>query len=326
MVYPILVISRNDIVSRFRIQEALDVVEQALANHENGTDILPDKLIFQVPGGIAACMASMLPDLDVLAMKLGQGREENPKRDLPNIISHISLFDPDTGKPLALMDGTWVTGLRTGASAAIAAKHLARNDARALGVLGAGFQGCHALRSAVRVRDFEEIRVYDSFAKTLDKVVPELSQELGREIEAVTGPEDLVTQSDVIICCTNTTVPVVEGEWIRPGTHFSCMGADQPWKQELADGVHARCTIFGDHIEQICHLGEVSQSIEKGLLSRSQIKGTLGQVLTGVIEGRTSAEEITLFDGTGMAIQDAAVARRVYDLAAQEGFGVQAEL
>ena len=87
MAYPILVISGNEIVSRFKIQEAIDVVEEALANHEKGTDILPDKLIFQVPGGISACMASMLPDLEVLAMKLGQGREENPKRDLPNIIS-----------------------------------------------------------------------------------------------------------------------------------------------------------------------------------------------------------------------------------------------
>ena len=326
MAYPILVISRNEIVSRFKIQEAIDVVEQALANHEKGTDILPDKLIFQVPGGISACMASMLPDLDVLAMKLGQGREENPKRDLPNIISQISLFDPDTGKPLALMDGSWVTGLRTGASAAIAVKYLARSDAKTLGILGAGFQGRHALRAATRVRAFEEIRVYDSFPKTLDSVVAELSQELERTIEPASGPEDLVTHSDVIISCSNTTVPIVQGEWIRPGTHFSCMGADQAWKQELAEGVHARCTIFGDHIDQICHLGEVSQSIEKGLLSRSQIKGTLGQVLTGAIEGRTSAEEITLFDGTGMAIQDAAVARRVYDLAALEGFGVWAEL
>ena len=153
-----------------------------------------------------------------------------------------------------------------------------------------------------------------------------MSQELERTIEAVSGPEELVTRSDVIISCSSTAVPIVQGEWIRPGTHFSCMGADQAWKQELAEGVHARCTIFGDHIDQICHLGEVSQSIEKGLLSRSQIKGTLGQVLTGAIEGRTSTEEITLFDGTGMAIQDAAVARRVYDLAAREGFGVWAEL
>ena len=104
------------------------------------------------------------------------------------------------------------------------------------------------------------------------------------------------------------------------------MGADQAWKQELANGIHARCTIFGDHIEQICHLGEVSEPLEKGHIDRDDIRGTLGQVINGSIEGRTSDDEITLFDGTGMAIQDAAVARRIYDLAAQEKFGIWAEL
>ena len=326
MAYPILIISQKEIISRFSIQESIDMVEQAFANHEKGNDILPRKLIFQVPGGISACMASMLPDLDVLAMKLGQGREENPKRNLPNILSQISLFDPDTGKPLALMDGSWVTGLRTGAAAAVAVKHLARTDVRTLGILGAGFQGRHALRAAVQVRSFEEIRVYDSFPKALESYVAELSKDLGRPVEPVRLPQDLVTKSDVIITCTNTTVPIVQNEWLRPGTHLSCMGADQAWKQELANGIHARCTIFGDHIEQICHLGEVSEPLEKGHIDRDDIRGTLGQVINGSIEGRTSDDEITLFYGTGMAIQDAAVARRIYDLAAQEKFGIWAEL
>ena len=239
MAYPILIISQNEIITRFSIQEAIDMVEQAFANHEKGNDILPNKLIFKVPGGISACMASMLPDLDVLAMKLGQGREENPKRNLPNILSQISLFDPDTGKPLALMDGSWVTGLRTGASAAVAVKHLARTDVRTLGILGAGYQGRHALRAAVQVREFEEIRVYDSFPKALESYVAELSEDLGRPVEPVRLPQDLVTKSDVIITCTNTTVPIVQKDWLRPGTHLSCMGADQAWKQELANGVHA---------------------------------------------------------------------------------------
>ena len=138
-----------------------------------------------------------------------------------------------------------------------------------------------------RVRSFEEIRVYDSFPKALESYVVELSEDLGRPVEPVRRPQDLVVNSDVIITCTNTTVPIVQKEWLRPGMHFSCMGADQAWKQELANGVHARCTIFGDHMEQICHLGEVSEPLEKGHIDREHIRGTLGQVINGTVEGRT---------------------------------------
>jgi alanine dehydrogenase len=322
----ILVISQREIAARVDVDRAIEMVEAAFANYEQGNDILPDKLIFKVPGGIAACMASMLPAQDVLAMKLGQGREANPRRGLPNIFSQISLFDPDTGRPLAVMDGAWITGLRTGASAAVAVRHLARPDAEVITLVGAGFQGRHALAAALRVRKFRKAFVYDIHRPALEAFVAEMAPRLGVALEAAADPGAAIGSSDVVVTCTNTTTPLVRGAWVRPGTHLSSMGADQHWKQELCDDLHPRCAIFGDHIEQICHLGEISQPLEKGLITREQIRGRIGQVITGAIPGRTSADEITLFDGTGMAIQDAAVARCVYDLALAQGFGVTAEL
>jgi ornithine cyclodeaminase/alanine dehydrogenase-like protein (mu-crystallin family) len=168
--------------------------------------------------------------------------------------------------------------------------------------------------------------VFDNYEPALERFVAEMGPRLAIPLEAARDLGEAIARSDVVITSTNTTTPIVRGEWVRPGTHFSCMGADQPWKQELCDDVHPLCSIFGDHIEQICHLGEISQPLEKGLIQRSQIRGRIGQVIAGTIPGRTSAGEITLFDGTGMAIQDAAVARRVYDRALAEGFGTRAEL
>ena len=326
MPYPVLIISQREIATRIDIEQTIEVVEAAFRNHEKGEDILPDKLIFKVPGGIAACMASMLPGQNVLAMKLGQGREENPRRGLPNIISTISLFDPDTGKPLAVMDGSLITGLRTGAAAAVAVRHLARPDSEVVTLVGAGFQGSHALAAVARVRPFRRAFVYDIYPEAVDRFVQGVAPRLPVPLEPVRDLAAAIAASDVVVTSTNTTSPVVQGEWVRPGTHLSCMGADQPWKQELSDDLHPRCVIFGDHIDQICHLGEISQPLEKGFIQRDQIRGTLGQVITGAIAGRTSPEEITLFDGTGMAIQDAAVARRIYDSARADGFGVEVEL
>jgi ornithine cyclodeaminase/alanine dehydrogenase len=228
--------------------------------------------------------------------------------------------DPRTGLPLAIMDATGLTALRTGAAAAVATRHLARKDATVLGVIGCGAQAESLVRAHGIVMSLEEVRLHDrqpGAATRLAACLPDLACRVCALGEAAAA--------DVVCTLTPSRQPIVEGKLLSPGAHINAMGADAPGKRELDDAVLGLARIFVDDREQASESGEINVPLHAGTLDRGRIAGTLGEVVAGSIAGRV-ADEITIFDSTGLAIQDLAVARIVYERARARGIGLEVPL
>lgn len=321
-----IILTRDEIAAGFSPEAAIPAIEQAMAAYEEGEDYLPPKTIYELPveesGALAACITGMTEAAGLLSMKVGQERTNNPNRKLPTTNSWILVFEPQTGELLMICDGTLPTMLRTAAAAAVAAKQLARRDARVLSVVGAGQLGKQCVRQVGSVRAFEKILLYDKVEQVADKTAQDLAPIVRSPIEVVDA-KTACQNADVLVTATNSREPIVMDDWVRPGTHLSCMGSDMPDKIECEMSLLARCHIVADMIEHAIKRGEVSQAVEKGILDENCYAGSLGQVINGELPGRTDETQITLFDGVGIGIQDTTVARTIYDQAVEKGLGTR---
>ncbi len=241
-----------------------------------------------------------------LGVKSGGFWPGNMAKGLTNHQSTIFLFDPDTGQLQALVGGNYLTAIRTAAASSVSIAHLARKDARVLGMVGAGHQSTFQLRAAVAQRQFEKVVAWNPHPDMLPKLGA-VAAELGLPFEAV-NREDLGAQADVIITITSAFEPLMMRDWIKPGTHIACMGTDTRGKQEVDPALLAAATVFTDEVAQSITIGEAQHAIAQGLITADQIT-PIGAVINGTHPGRTSDSEITLFDGTGVGLQDIAVAR-----------------
>jgi len=312
-----IVLTRSDIDGRVDFDQVISAIEGCMAAHEEGHDLLPPKLIMELPGGIAACLAGYAAKQHALTMKNGQERQGNRERGLPSIHVHVHLFDPDTGELLMISEGLLPTVMRTAAAAAVAAKALAREDAKVATVVGAGQLGRQAALAIQRVRRLERLYICDSHAPSQAALVESLT-----DVEAIAAtPEAAIPQSDIVVTCTNSTAPIVIADWVQPGTHLSCMGADLHPKIECQPELLTHCRLYADNLDQCTSRGEVSQAIEAGLLSPQPFIGRLGQLLRGEVAGRLSDQDITLYDGTGIGVQDTVMAAVLYELAQRDGLG-----
>lgn len=248
-----------------------------------------------------------------LGLKAGGYWPHNTDRGLTNHQSTVFLFDPDTGQVSAVVSGNYLTAVRTGAACAVAIRYLSREDSKVLGIVGAGHQATFQLRAAARQRKFERVVAWNIVPQGLDKL-GEVARELGLGFASVER-EELCAQADVIITITPSTEPMLEADWIRPGTHLSCMGADTVGKQEVDAQLFAKALAFTDEPAQSALLGECQHAVKAGILHLADIV-PIGRVIAGEHAGRSSASEITVFDGTGVGLQDLAVASRVVKLAA----------
>lgn len=251
-----------------------------------------------------------------LGVKAGGYFPGNAERGIPNHQSTVYLFDPDSGKPRAMVGGNLLTALRTAAASAISIRYLARTDAKVLGMVGAGHQSAFQLRAAVRQRRFEKVVGWNLHPEMLPRLA-DTAAELGLPFEAVTL-DDLGAQADVIITITSSFDAILKDAQIRPGAHLACMGTDTKGKQEIEAALLGRATVFTDEVAQSMSIGETQHAVAAGLLAEGAIV-EIGAVINGTHPGRTSAEEITLFDGTGVGLQDLAVAARAVDLAIDRG-------
>ncbi|WP_195818946.1 iminosuccinate reductase BhcD [Roseobacter sp. MH60115] len=240
-----------------------------------------------------------------LGVKSGGYWPGNMDKGLTNHQSTIFLFDPDTGMLQALVGGNYLTAVRTAASSSVSIAHLARKDARVLGMVGAGHQSTFQLRAAARQRDFEKVVAWNPHPDMLPRLGA-VAEELGLAFDAVTQ-EELGAQADVIITITSAFEPLLMKDWIKPGTHIACMGTDTKGKQEVDPALLAAATVFADEIAQSITIGEAQHAIAGGLIAEADIT-PIGAVINGAHQGRGGAEEITLFDGTGVGLQDLAVA------------------
>lgn len=251
-----------------------------------------------------------------LGLKAGGYWPGNMDKGLTNHQSTVFLFDPDTGRLSALVGGNYLTALRTAASSSVSIAHLAREDSKVLGMVGAGHQSTFQLRAAVEQRSFEKVVAWNPHPDMLPRLGA-VAKELGLAFEAVTQ-EELGAQADVIITITSAFEPLMMADWVKPGTHIACMGTDTKGKQEVDPALFQRATVFADEIAQSISIGEAQHAVAQGLIAETDIT-PVGAVINGAHAGRSSAEEITLFDGTGVGLQDLAVASVAAKLAREQG-------
>ncbi len=257
-----------------------------------------------------------------LGVKSGGYWPGNMAKGLTNHQSTVLLFDPDTGKLVALVGGNYLTAVRTAASSSVSISHLARKDARVLGMVGAGHQAGFQLRAAAEQRHFEKVVAWNFHPDMLENL-EKTATEIGLPFEAMER-EQLGAQADVIISITSAHEPLMMKDWIKPGTHIACMGTDTKGKQELDPQLIATATVFTDEVAQSISIGETQHAIASGLIKEDAIT-PIGDVINKTHPGRTSDDEITLFDGTGVGLQDLAVAGAAARLAEQQGKAQQVE-
>ena len=252
----------------------------------------------------------------VLGVKSGGYWPGNADKGLTNHQSTVMLFDPDTGKLSALVGGNYLTAVRTAASSSVSIAHLARPDATVLGMVGAGHQSAFQLRAAVEQRGFERVVAWNPHPEMLAKLGA-VASEIGIPFAAVEAPE-VGAQADVIITITSAFEPLLMRDWIRPGTHIACMGTDTKGKQEVDPAILASATVFTDEVAQSVSIGEAQHAVAAGALAEGDITA-IGAVINGDHPGRRSDDEITLFDGTGVGLQDLAVAAVAATVAERDG-------
>jgi len=257
-----------------------------------------------------------------LGLKSGGYWPGNAANGLTNHQSAIMLFDADTGKIRAVVGGNLLTALRTASAAAVSVAHLARKDAKVLGIVGAGHQATFQMQAVAEQRDFDRVVAWNRTPEKLASLAAKAA-EIGLPFEAV-SLDALGAQSDVIVTITSSFDAILNDAQVKPGTHIACMGTDTKGKQEVDAALIARATLFTDEVAQSVTIGECQHAIMGGLIQQSDI-AELGAVINGGNKGRTSADEVTLFDGTGVGLQDLAVASAVVDLAVEKGVAMDVE-
>lgn len=243
------------------------------------------------------------------------------RRGLINHQSTVFLFDPDTGKPSAMVGGNLLTALRTAAASSVSIKHLARPDAKVIGMIGAGHQATFQLRAALEQRAFDKVIGWNYHPEMLPNLA-QVAEEAGVPFEAVDLPG--MDEADVIISITSAFSPSLMADHVSPGTHIACMGTDTRGKQEVEAALVARATVFTDEVAQSVSIGEAQHAIAEGLITQADLI-QLGAVINSTHPGRTSDDQITLFDGTGVGLQDLAVAAAVVNLAVDRGVAIQVD-
>jgi len=257
-----------------------------------------------------------------LGLKAGGYWPKNlEKRGLINHQSTVFLFDPDTGMVKAMVGGNLLTALRTAAASSVSIKHLAPRDAKVMGIIGAGHQATFQLRAALEQRNFEKVIGWNYHPEMLPNI-EKVADEAGVAFEPV--ELDGMAEADVIISITSAFSPSLMDAHVSAGTHIACMGTDTKGKQEVEAALLARATVFTDEVAQSVSIGEAQHAIADGLINESDIV-QIGAVINGAHPGRSSEEEITLFDGTGVGLQDLAVASSVVDLAIEQGIAIEVD-
>jgi alanine dehydrogenase len=303
--------------------EAIEVVENSFRDFGQGRATMPSKVYVSFPKYQGDIRAMPAATGDVYAgVKLVNSHEQNPSRGLPAVVGTYLLFSQETGMPLCLMAATLLTAIRTGAASGVATRYMAREDARSVGLIGAGVQAAHQLRSVSRVRRIEQVTVWapEGDRARTEALAADLESEFQLQVR-IAGSASEAAASDIICTTTPSRAPLFPAEAVPSGAHINAVGADGPGKQELDPELLKSARVVVDELDQAVHGGEVNVPLGTNAITADQIAGTLSEVVSGAIPGRTSPTETTVFDSTGLAIQDIAVAILVYERALERGLG-----
>jgi alanine dehydrogenase len=323
----VLWLDQSDVKNVIDMPLTLSAVENGFREHGLKKVQMPPKsyLYFEKHNGDLRTMPSFMEVKDIAGVKIVNVHPDNREKGLPTVMAVIVLNSTETGAPLAIMDGTHVTDMRTGAAGGVAAKYLARKDSHVVGMVGTGGQARTQLLALSEVMDIEEVKITcrntghcDSFEKDMKKVVR-------CDFKRKQSIKD-VCDCDVLVTTTPVREPVVKAEWIHEGTHINAIGADAVGKQELESSIMKKARIIVDDIVQASHSGEVNVPLSQGVISESDIHAELGEIVAGVKKGRLSDDDITIFDSTGLAVQDLVTANMVYTKALELGIGKKVKL
>jgi alanine dehydrogenase len=323
-----LLLDRNTVASLLSMPECIEAVEKAFAELAAGTAVLPLRNAIRSPGGISLYMPAFLGGANALSCKVVAVFHENPeKHGLPATTGTVLLQDPETGRVCCIMDGEYLTAVRTGAASGVATRHLARPDpGQVAGIFGAGVQARMQLRAIREVRKLARACVYDPSREAARRFCAEMSAQLDLEVApAATASE--AAKADILCTATSSPVPVFDGREVRAGAHVNGIGSHTPEARELDGELIRRAKLVGDSREACFReSGDVIIPLREGLIAESHFYAELGEIVSGSKPGRTSEREITVFKSNGLAIQDAAAASLVYRKALEAGAGVNFEL
>ena len=321
---PIRLLTEADARALITPAQAIDACRAAYAALAQGRAELPDVITIEVKErhGEVHAKGGYLHGTPRFSIKVATGFSQNPSLGLPSTSGSVWVFSAVTGVLEAMiLDNGWLTELRTGAAGAVAADLLARREVDTVGIVGAGMQARYQLEALLQVRAPRHIVVASRNAARAAAYAAEMSERLGRAIEAAASIEALVRRADCIVTATSANAPIIRSEWVRPGTHITAMGSDMPHKCELDPALLGRATVVVDRLSQCLTQGELHHAVLAGTMRAEDVRGELGEVIVGDRPGRRSDDEITIADQTGVGVLDAAVANLVAERAAQEGVG-----
>ena len=323
-----VVLTRTHVAELLSLEECIAAVERAFRLYGEGKTAPPGVLGLHAPEGLLHIKAGVLAsDRPYFVAKANTNFAANPRRHgLPAIQGVIVVCDGEDGRLAALLDSIEITILRTGAASAVAAKHLARRDSHVATICGCGNQGRVQLRALRTVLPLHEVHAYDAYVAQSERFAAEMTVELGLAVHSVSDLGRSVQSSDVCVTCTPSKQPYFKKKFVRPGTFIAAVGADAPDKQELEPALLAGSKVVTDVTDQCAAFGELHHALNERVLTREQVHAELGELVAGRKPGRTSSDEITLFDSTGMALQDAAAALVVCEKAIQTGVGLRVKL
>ena len=326
---PLLVLTRDDVRALIRIEPIINSVEAAHAALAAGEASQAVDQATRLPegAGVMLPMAAAIRSPAVAGVKVLCDVPENAARGLRSQHSEITLVDPRTGRCLAFLDGIEITLHRTAAASAVATRHLARADVRTLGLIGAGAQARSHLAALRTVREFERVTVWSRTRRTAERFAAD-HRTSGIPITVLDSPEEVVRSADVLCTLTPSRDPLVRGEWFAPGIHVNAVGAPpRPDHREIdSEGMRRSRIVVDDLASALDRSGEVCVPIAEGAITVADIHGELGQVVRGIVPGRTSDEQITLFNSVGLALQDMAAAHEVVTSARAAGVGTEVAL
>ncbi len=310
------------------MRDAIGAVERAFEEYAEGKTRMPGKIYLDIEGyGDFRAMPAYLPSLNKAGVKWVNVHPDNPSKGLPTVMATLLLNEPQTGRLMCIINASSLTDLRTGAAGGVAAKYLARKDSSIIGIIGSGHQAWTQMLAYREVfgSRIKLVKVYSRHMEHADAFAGRVRAELGYDAQAYKSVEE-AADADIIATVTPARRPVLIAGWVKPGTHINAIGADAPGKQELESALTIKARVFVDSVEQASHSGEINVPWRQGLLDEKKLAGTIGDVITGRVPGRTSDEEITIFDSTGLGIQDVAVGHLVYERALRENIGQDIKL
>lgn len=317
-----LILSQKDVAKLIEVKGAIKAVEEVFREYGLGRAQMPPKIYLDLPefAGDFRAMPAYVPKLNLCTLKWVNAHPQNARFNLPAVMAVITVSDPKTGFPLAIMDGTLATSLRTGAGGAVAAKYLARPDSSIVALVGCGAQARTQLEGLREVFKIKEVRVWGHQESLIRKFIHDMKVS-GEFMYAAETIRECVESSDIIVTTTPSRKPIVQSQWIPEGVHINAIGADAPGKEELDPKILKKAKVVVDDLEQASHSGEINVPVVSGVFKLKSIYATLGEVVAGKKKGRTTSKEVTVFDSTGLAIQDTAVAGLIYKAALKKKYG-----